>query len=215
MEDRLKFSLCLGGALFCIALAGAAVHVFSGRWEDHGPTTLAGPALTMNLNDPSSSRPARRTLDGKRFAYITGAVVNPGMYAISDEARVVDLVRLAGGLRHDAQTEQLNLAAPVRDGSHVQVKAVVFEQNQTRKRKSTSVNTSAVNKAASGNVRYVYVNTASAEEMCVLPGVGPALAQRIVEYRQNHGSFSSADSLLAVPGIGRAKLNKFRSLLRF
>ena len=103
----------------------------------------------------------------------------------------------------------------MRDGSHVQVKAVVFEQNQTRKRKSTSVNTSAVNKAASGNVHYVYVNTASAEEMCVLPGVGPALAQRIVEYRQNHGSFSSADSLLAVPGIGRAKLNKFRSLLRF
>ena len=215
MEDRLKFSLCLGGALFCIALAGAAVHMFSGRWEDHGPTTLAGPALTMNLNDPSSSRPTRRTLDGQRFAYITGAVVNQGMYAISDEARVIDLVRLAGGLRHDAQTEQLNLAAPVRDGSHVQVKAVVFEQNQTRKRKSTSVNTSAVNKAASGNVHYVYVNTASAEEMCALPGVGPALAQRIVEHRQNHGSFSSADSLLAVPGIGRAKLNKFRSLLRF
>ena len=215
MEDRLKFSLCLGGALLCIALAGAAVHVFSGRWEDHGPTTLAGPALTMNLNDPSSSRPTHRTLDGKRFAYITGAVVNPGMYAISDEARVIDLVRLAGGLRHDAQTEQLNLAAPVRDGSHVQVKAVAFEQNQTRKRKSTSVNANAGNKAASGNVHYVYVNTASAEEMCVLPGVGPALAQRIVEYRQNHGSFSSADSLLAVPGIGRAKLNKFRSLLRF
>ena len=213
MDDRLKVSLCLGAALLCVGLAGAGVHFFSGRWERTGPTTLAGPALSLRLNE-NGSLPGKIESSMQRFGYISGAVENPGMYRISDDARVFDLVKAAGGLRHDADTAQINLAAPIRDGVHVHIKEKSLVSKSSSQPNSPS---RTVQKKASTTLKlhYVYVNTASEEELCTLPGVGPSLAKRIIEHRQSHGSFLAADDLLEVSGIGKAKLNSFRSLLRF
>ena len=212
MNDRLKVSLCLGAALLCVGLAGAAVHIFSGRWERSAPTTLAGPALSLRLKD-NGEVPGGAISASQRYGYVTGAVENPGMYQISDDARVYDLVKAAGGLRHDADAAHLNLAAPIRDGAHVHIKASPFFTDTKNK---TSVSAKNTNRSGdSSKFHYVYVNTASEEDLSTLPGVGPALAKRIVEYRQNHGAFQTADDLLEVSGIGKAKLNAFRGLLRF
>lgn len=212
MDDRLKVSLCLGAALLCVGLAGAAVHTFSGRWERTAPTTFAGPALSLRLKD-NREDPGRASPASQRYGYVTGAVENPGMYEISDDARVYDLVKAAGGLRHDADAAHLNLAAPIRDGAHVHIKTSSLTTDTKNK---TSVSAKNANKSsASSKLHYVYVNTASEVELSTLPGVGPALAKRIVEYRQSHGAFQAADDLLEVSGIGRAKLNAFRGLLRF
>ena len=91
MDDRFKVSLCLGAALLCIGLAGAGVHVFSGRWERTVPTTLAGPALSLRLNENASLH-GKNGLAVQNYGYISGAVTNPGMYPISEDARVFDLV---------------------------------------------------------------------------------------------------------------------------
>lgn len=213
MDDRLKVSLCLGAALLCVGLAGAGVHIFSGRWEHTRPTTLAGPALSLRLNENGTITGRAEPLV-QRFGYISGAVENPGLYRISDDARVFDLVKAAGGLRHDADTTQINLAAPIRDGVHVHIKESSFTSKSRSLPNSTSRNTQKKDGTTS-KLHYVYVNTASEEELCTLPGVGPSLAKRIIEYRQSHGSFHVTDDLLEVSGIGKAKLNAFRSLLRF
>ena len=130
MDDRFKVSLCLGAALLCIGLAGAGVHVFSGRWERTVPTTLAGPALSLRLNENASLH-GKNGLAVQNYGYISGAVTNPGMYPISEDARVFDLVKAAGGLRHDADTGQINLAAPIRDGTHVHIRFQKFHHHFT------------------------------------------------------------------------------------
>ena len=213
MDDRLKVSLCLGAALLCVGLAGAGVHIFSGRWERTAPTTLAGPALSLRLSEISSLTDGVEQVS-QRYGYISGAVENPGMYRISDDARVYDLVKAAGGLRHDADTAQINLAAPIRDGVHVHIKETSLVSKNRNNPKSLS-RSAQKNDGASSKLHYVYVNTATEEELCSLPGVGPSLAKRIIEYRQSHGTFHTAEDLLEVSGIGKAKLNAFRSLLRF
>lgn len=119
---------------------------------------------------------------------IEGAVAQPGVYALPWGARVADLVAAAGGLRAGAARELVALAAPLTDGEVVQVPAAV---------------------TAGGEAR-VRVNSATAEELMRLPGVGPALAARIVAARP----FASLDELLRVPGIGPKTLDRLRDRAR-
>ncbi len=214
MENRTKIALCLAGALLCIGAAGVLVKSFSGRWEEEAPTVVAGPALSLNTRKYEPSEPVP-----ERYAYITGAVQNPGVYPVAEDARVFHLVEAAGGLRYDADSSQLNLAAPLRDGAHIHVKTVDLSHPEpTEKRSSTSRSgEKSKSKKSSGTekVDFVNVNTASEEELCTLPEIGPIIAKRIVDYRAKHGPFENSEALLKVSGIGRSKLQKIRSLLRF
>ncbi|WP_302294295.1 ComEA family DNA-binding protein [Pyramidobacter piscolens] len=205
MENRTKISLCVAGAIFCIGCAGAAVRIFRGSWQDEAPTAVAGPALW--LQSPSYKLPASSSPE--HYAYITGAVSRPGVYPISADARVFQLVEAAGGFRFDADQSQVNLAAPIRDGAHVHVKAAALTP-QTSAKSASSQDRKRDNKT-----QYVYVNTATEEDLCALPGVGPATARKIIEYRQTHGPFHSAEALLEVSGIGKGKLGHMQTLLRF
>lgn len=205
MESRTKISLCVAGAIFCIGCAGAAVQIFKGSWRDEAPTTVAGPALW--LQSPSYKLPASSS--SEHYAYITGAVSRPGVYPISSDARVFQLVEAAGGFRFDADQSQVNLAAPVRDGAHVHVKAAALAPQPRAKSNSSQ------NRGRENETQYVYVNTATEEDLCALPGVGPSTARKIIEYRQTHGPFHSAEALLEVSGIGKGKLSHIQTLLRF
>ncbi len=221
MENRTKMALCLAGALLCIGAAGVLVKSFSGRWEEEAPTVVAGPALSLNTRkyEPSEQVP-------ERYAYITGAVQNPGVYPVAEDARVFHLVEAAGGLRYDADSSQLNLAAPLRDGAHIHVKTVELSPKEpAEKRLSASRSSRSGEKSKTSSraekssdtekVDFINVNTATEEELCELPEIGPVLARRIVEYRTKHGPFENSEALLEVSGIGRAKLQKMRFLLRF
>ncbi len=218
MENRTKMALCLAGALLCIGAAGVLVKSFSGRWEEEPPTVVAGPALSLNIRKYEPSQPTP-----ERYAYITGAVQNPGVYPVAEDARVFHLVEAAGGLRYDADSSQLNLAAPLRDGAHIHVKTVDLSPKEpTKKRSSSPRSGEKSNKAsrsgkssAAQKTDFINVNTATEEELLALPEIGPVLAKRIVEYRTKHGPFENSEALLEVSGIGRAKLQKMRSLLRF
>lgn len=209
MDNRTKFVLFLGAALLCIGGAGVLIRTYMGSWQEEPPTTVAGPALTFQQtqsgHDDDGASPAE-------YAYITGAVKRPGVYPISGDARVFNLVESAGGLRYDADESQVNLAAPVRDGAHIHVKSVALNAGEKTRRSSGLPSQSGKSSKAA---QFVYVNTAGETELCALPGIGPALAKKIIEYRQTHGPFQNAEDLLEVPGIGRAKLSLFSSLLRF
>lgn len=213
MDNKLKVSLCLGAALFCVALAGTGVRLFSGKWDDGEEiTAIAGPALTMPLPSDAEAAPERK--ENERLAYVSGAVNNPGVYPISDESRLADLIEAAGGLRYDADVSRINLAAPVRDGAHVHVMQASFASRgqSGTPRQSRSRGSKGAAKAAS---QYVFINAADAGEIAALPGIGPVIAAKIVEYRARNGAFASPESLLDVSGIGPAKLKAIRALLRF
>ena len=217
MDTRTKLSLCTGLIIFA-ASAVAGYYYSSSDKQVYIASRFQEMPRMNGPHNTSSVSPLERNHDReRRFGYITGAVMNPGLYAISEDARVYDLVKAAGGMLPEADRSQLNLAAPVRDGAHVHVKAVLLSSSnpRTAMKRSRDAVTRSLRPNNQNNLRYIYINSASAEELSVLPGIGPSLAQKIVEYRSSHGPFTSAETLLKVSGIGKAKLNKIRSLLRF
>ncbi|MDR1615991.1 MAG: ComEA family DNA-binding protein, partial [Syntrophomonadaceae bacterium] len=131
--------------------------------------------------------------------YVTGEVVNPGVYVLDEDARVHDAVNMAGGLLPAAQSGNLNMAARLRDGETLYVPSV----DETGPASAPSV--------ATADNRRVNINTASAAELeQKLDGIGAALAQRIVEYRDSQGFFRKAEDLKKVSGIGDKKFEAIK-----
>lgn len=154
---------------------------------------------------------------------VSGAVLEPGIYDVPANCRVEEAIAAAGGLTENADSERVNLVRKVRDGMQIRVPVQKAAWTSRTQRKNAQAKSglgesasgkSASNKAGPGRnssmMQNVRINSASAGELQQLPGIGPALAQRIVETR-NSGRFTSADDLLRVPGIGKAKLAKLRA----
>ncbi len=150
--------------------------------------------------------------DKKIMVYVSGAVLEPGMYELAPNSRALDAVAAAGGLTETADRERVNLARRLKDGNQVNVPSVkqtaARSATQAKAKEGASASSAAKGKA---DVR-VKLNTATAAELEALPGVGPALAQRIAAYRQGR-RFSSVEDLLKVKGIGKAKLERLRPLV--
>jgi len=145
--------------------------------------------------------PARTAVAAPLFVHVVGAVRRPGLYRLSDGSRVADALRRAGGATRRAQLELVNLAARLADGEQVVVP-----------RRGSNV-VAAGASAPSGQSGPVHLNTATLEQLDSLPGVGPVTAQKILDYRQEHGAFGSVDELDAISGIGPARLAQLRDLV--
>ena len=138
--------------------------------------------------------------------HVVGEVQRPGLYRLRDGARIADAVRRAGGARHGADLAALNLAAPLVDGVQVLVPS----------RAATEPGAMSSGAGAAGGVAgvaAVSLSSATVEELDELPGVGPITAQKIVDYRAEHGPFASVDDLDAVPGIGPTRIEQLRDLV--
>ena len=153
---------------------------------------------------------------------VSGAVLEPGIYDVPANCRVEEAIAAAGGLTENADSERVNLVRKVRDGMQIRVPVQKAARTSRTQRKNAQAK-SSLGESASGKygsakagsgrnsnmMQSVRINSASAGELQQLPGIGPALAQRIVETRKG-GRFTSVEDLLRVPGIGKAKLAKLR-----
>jgi competence protein ComEA len=133
---------------------------------------------------------------------VRGAVAAPGVYRLAPGSIVQDALEAAGGVLPQADTSRLNLAAPLSDGQEVRVPLMAPSPAPGTPQTTISTGSGKIN-----------LNTATLEELDSLPGVGPVLAQRIIDYREQHGPFQSVDELLNVEGIGPALLKKIRDLV--
>lgn len=183
-----------------LIIAGAVLVLWQVIQPAPDTAEVVVPTPQMVLVAESSDAPLP-TVHPAGVVYISGAVVRPGVYSVPDDARIADVVLLAGGLRADADMVAINLAAPVNDGMHVHVV-------------SAGATTPAPESPSSADT-ILAVNTATAQMLADLPGIGPALAERIVAYRDAHGDFHSMEDLGAVPGIGPALQAKLAPLVRF
>jgi competence protein ComEA len=129
---------------------------------------------------------------------VAGAVRRPGLYRLAPGTRIADAVAAAGGATAHADVTLVNLAAPIADGEQVLVPVR---------------GAAGASGAAPSATAPLDLNTASAEQLDALPGVGPATAQKIIDYRQAHGPFHSIDELEGVPGIGPSKLAQLKGLV--
>ncbi|WP_237692892.1 helix-hairpin-helix domain-containing protein [Rothia nasimurium] len=148
--------------------------------------------------------------------HVAGAVQTPGVYELGSGSRVNDAVTAAGGLRDDADTSAINLAAPASDGSQVYIpvqgEAPPSSAGGAKAAHSLAGTGLGTDRGADA-AGLVNINTASAEELQTLPKVGPVLAASIISWREQYGGFSSVDELDQVSGIGPATLEALRPLV--
>jgi competence protein ComEA len=211
LADALGTSPARLAAGAAVALAVAAALA----WTVLAPSSGAGSASSRAAGDaalpratPSSSGAAGTAAGSAEVVvvYAAGAVVRPGLYKLTHEARVADVLDAAGGPGPDADLDQMNLAALVADGERVYV-----PRKGERPPEVASGSGAGPPGAPAGPVN---LNSATAEQLDALPGIGPSTARAIIEWRTQHGRFKRVDDLLNVRGIGPAKLDALRSQVR-
>jgi len=157
----------------------------------------------LRIFDDSSRPPIviRNAEQGRTISVqVSGAVATPGVYRLDPDARLGDAIQAAGGAAPGADLAQLNLARRLQDGEDLQIPVI----------RPTAGPGTVVSGALSG---LIDINTASAIELDTLPGIGPALADAIIEYRTEHGRFGSVDELARVPGISVRMVDNMRDLI--
>jgi competence protein ComEA len=156
--------------------------------------------------EPIAQAPARSAL----VVHVVGAVRRPGLYRLRDGARVADAVARAGGATRHAELAALNLAAPLVDGTQVLVPQRV---PAVRAHGVTESGLGEQGFGQAGLGAMLSLSSATADQLDELPGVGPITAQKILDYRAEHGPFRSVDDLDAVPGIGPTRIEQLRDLV--
>ena len=203
LADRMRSLGSLSRAALAIAasagVAVVAVVLLRPAGADPAPEETL-PRATASAA-PASAAPATVQVV---IVQAAGAVSQPGLYRLSPGSRVDDLVHAAGGLAADADPDRVNLAALLTDGEKIYIPRVG---------EALPADAGAGDASSSG-AQPINLNTASIAQLDTLPGVGPATAQAIIDYRSQHGRFGSVDELLNVRGLGPAKLDELRSLVR-
>jgi len=174
------------------ALALAIVLVLALRHLDGGAPAPAGGPAPLRVAKPA---PVKQLV-----VDIVGAVRHPGLYRLREGTRIADAVAAAGGQTAKADAALVNLAAPLADGEQVVVPA----------RGAAAASPPAAGASPSAPLD---LNTASAEQLDALPGIGPTTAAKILAYRQEHGAFHSVEELDGVPGIGPSRIAQLKGLV--
>lgn len=137
------------------------------------------------------------------YVYICGQVKHPGVYQIAADARVFEVIALAGGLSSEADPAGVNQAQALIDGQMIYIPAV-------GEMAAGSGNGTSLTGAADQDSDKVNINTADLETLMSLPGIGQGKAQSILDYRQEHGSFQSIEEIMNVDGIKEGTYTKFK-----
>ena len=169
--------------------AQALAQSSSERAESEAAAVTTGPS-------PSAPAPAGERTDDV-VVYVSGAVASPGVLTLPASSRVIDAITAAGGATHEADLESINLARILVDGEQIRV-GVVGESPP------------AASEAGTPSGMCIRLATATEAELQTLPGIGPALATRIISYRATHPRLSTVEELDDVPGIGPSLIEKIR-----
>lgn len=170
----------------------------------------AAGALAVMLIDSRSAPPiviSDPAQDGPIVVSVEGAVARPGVYSLPGGSRVNDAIQASGGLTDDADVSGINLAARLRDEERLIVPSRAQPTVTTAEQSATL---EATGTATAESARLININTASAAELEELPGIGPALARAIIDYRTANGPFRTIEELALVRGISLQMVDRLR-----
>jgi competence protein ComEA len=227
-EGRLAVSPAAALAVALVALfavAGTALAVWHGRARPVtiAPTAARSPASASTASStssgptgqpvaqPSPSVVASPTSGARVVVDVAGQVRHPGVATLPAGARVIDALTWAGGALPGTDTSSIDLARPLADGEQVYLGPPGGGASAAGPAPAASGAQSA---GSAGSAGPLDLNTATAEQLDGLPGVGPVLAGRIVDWRTTHGRFTSVDELQQVQGLGGKKFETLRPLVR-
>jgi len=141
--------------------------------------------------------------------HISGAVKNPGVYQLKSTDRVVDAVKIAGGITERANPDAINLAALLKDGQKIIIPYKISNQVTVESDK----NIEEVYSSSSSPSDQININTADDNTLQSLPGIGPVLSKKIIDYRNQNGLFEVIEDIKGVSGIGEKKFEGIKDLI--
>jgi competence protein ComEA len=170
--------------------------------------------IVNSASDISENNPAMQIETPSVIIHIAGAVKNPGVYQLKSTDRIVDAVKIAGGATEEANLDSINLAALLKDGQKIIVPYKTYSET------GEEINTNTFNYVESvyssstvSSSTKININTANANMLQTLPGIGPVLSERIIEYRNQNGLFGVIDDIKDVSGIGEKKFEGIKDLI--
>jgi len=205
------------GAAVVLLLAALGVTVTVTAIEQVGHSVEVGAdpgggGSTGSAPEVTGSAPPTAGEDPVIFVHVLGAVAQPGLFEVAEGARVVDAVAAAGGLLPTADQTGVNLARLVSDGEQLYIPAL-GEVVPGEAGATPGGSGAGTGGAGSGTAATVNLNTATAADLDTLPRIGPAMAQRILDYREAEGRFDSVEDLRNVTGIGEKTFAALKDLV--
>lgn len=208
---RFRVRLGVGAAIVLLLTALVIAVLISAIGQQSGRTEVADTAAAASGSgtgsDPNGGGAEAGVSGGILLVHVLGAVEKPGLFELPDGSRVVDAVAAAGGMSATADPAGVNLARPVSDGEQLYLPAI----GETAAAAPGAG--SAPTGAAGAPAGKVNLNAATVADLDGLPRIGPALAQRIIDYRLANGQFSSVDDLRNVTGIGEKTFAGLKDLI--
>lgn len=151
----------------------------------------------------------------KIVIYITGAVKKEGIYEISENSRIADSIEIAGGLEENANIENMNLAYVLEDGMKIHIPSINENMNEIQDNTNEYITKENGDTQTVKNINEkVNINTATQTELETLPGIGPSIALKIIDYRKENGKFNTIEDIKKVNGIGENKYSKIKELIK-
>jgi competence protein ComEA len=219
-------ALGVATAVTAIGQVGHSVEVAANPGNEALPdgrgTVQAGDPAGTHTGDPAGPAPGASAGSAVAeaespviFVHVLGAVARPGLFEVRDGARVVDVVAEAGGLLPEADQAGVNLARLLTDGEQLYVPAQgeVPAGGGAEASSGADGGAGAGPGSAAGAAGKVNLNTATGADLDTLPRIGPAMAQRILDYREAEGRFTSIDDLRNVTGIGEKTFAALKDLI--
>lgn len=212
LRTRCSGPVAVAGAALALVVVGA-IAVAAFRTTSAPPVELTLPRAGSPA-DPGAgaaeAAPRGGAPEGEVMVHTAGAVMHPGLYRLAADARVADALDAAGGPAAEADLDAVNLAARVVDGERIYVP----RRGEMVPGAAPAGGPGGGQAAASPGSGPLDLNTATVDQLDALPGIGPATAEAIISYRQQHGRFRSVEELVEVRGIGESKLAALRSRVR-
>jgi competence protein ComEA len=156
----------------------------------------------VKLDDKKADKSRVDLKPGEIYVDVEGAVQKAGVYKLKSGSRIYQAIKSAGGLREDASIQNLNQAELLEDGQ----KIYIFSQNEYEAEQQKNVD--------SGDDKLVNLNTATADELMTLPGVGKSKADSIIKFREEQGCFKTKKDLMKIPGIKQGVFSKLENLIK-
>lgn len=179
-----------------------------------------------NTNEENTTEEQNTTnseSNSKIIIYIAGQVRKEGVYELDENSRITDAIEIAGGLKEDANIENINLAEVLEDGMKIYIPDKKEPNNNQSENKNliqkntenTTENSKKTNTDNKQNQNTkININTATQTELETLPGIGPSTALKIINYRKDNGKFKNIDDIKNVSGIGDSKFNNIKNLIK-
>lgn len=172
--------------------------------------------ILVSNNEENTTNTTEEKSSNKIIVHITGEVVNPGIVELEEGERIFNAIEKAGGTTKDADTSKINLAYVVEDGMKINVPNVNDKsENEEYISIAAETDSEKSNSTTQTTVKnLVNINTATQTELETLPGIGPSIATKIINYRKEKGKFSKIEDIKNVSGIGDAKYENIKNLIK-